>query len=85
MSCEHLTTAEAPAPRSTEGCEDCLADGHHDWVHLRQCLECGRVGCCDSSPRRHATAHFHSASHPVMRSIEPDEDWRWCFVHEEIG
>ena len=55
------------------------------WVALRQCLVCGDVGCCDSSPERHATAHFHETTHPVMESAEPGEDWRWCFVHHTTG
>ena len=61
-------------------CAECLSEGTH-WVALRQCLECGNVGCCDSSPSRHATAHFHDTTHPVMESAEPGEDWRWCYVH----
>lgn len=61
-------------------CEDCLAEGTQ-WVSLRRCLECGKVACCDSSPRQHATAHFHEEQHPVMQSAEPGEDWRWCYVH----
>lgn len=85
MSCVHLAAAGTPAPQSTEGCQDCLAGGWDDWVHLRLCLDCGRVGCCDSSPRRHATKHHESTGHPVMRSIEPGEDWRWCFIDEKIG
>jgi hypothetical protein len=62
-----------------------VAQGFTDWVHLRQCCACGHVGCCDSSPRRHATTHFGSTGHPVMRSLEPGESWRWCFVDETIG
>ena len=62
----------------------CLADGDR-WVALRQCLECGEVGCCDSSPGQHATAHFHEATHPVMQSAEPGEDWRWCYVHHQTA
>lgn len=86
MSCQHLLAAQSrPEVSVADGCADCLAQGLHDWVHLRQCLECGRVGCCDSSPRRHATAHFHTTTHPVMRSVEPGETWRWCFVDETIG
>jgi hypothetical protein len=85
LSCTHLMEAGQPAPQSIEGCQDCLEGGYQDWVHLRECLECGRVGCCDSSPRRHATAHFHSTGHPVIRSLEPGEAWRWCFIDEEIG
>ena len=62
---------------------DCLRDGTR-WVHLRLCLTCGNVGCCDSSPQRHATKHFHRVGHPVMRSFEPGESWRWCFVDEAL-
>jgi CPA1 family monovalent cation:H+ antiporter len=87
MSCAHLTQTPLSAQPVPEhaGCPDCVAAGHHDWVHLRLCLACGHVGCCDSSPRRHASAHYAADSHPVMRSIEPNENWRWCFVDEEIG
>jgi hypothetical protein len=70
---------------TVDGCPDCVAQGHTDWVHLRQCCECGQVGCCDSSPRRHATGHFAASGHSVMRSLEPGESWRWCFVDETIG
>jgi CPA1 family monovalent cation:H+ antiporter len=83
--CEHL--AQAPSvliPKTPEGCEECLASGS-TWVHLRLCLQCGHVGCCDSSPNRHATKHFESTGHPVIRSFEPGEEWRWCFVDEELG
>ncbi len=83
--CEHLRSAPKVAKASTpEGCEECLRDGTR-WVHLRLCLACGHVGCCDSSPQRHASAHFRESSHPVMRSIEPGEAWRWCFVDEQLG
>ena len=68
---------------SADGCEDCLRIGG-EWLHLRLCLTCGHVGCCDESPNRHATAHFGATGHPVMRSFEPDESWLWCFV-DEIG
>ncbi|GLH97533.1 UBP-type zinc finger domain-containing protein [Phytohabitans aurantiacus] len=85
MICTHLASAEAAAPQSTDGCQDCLADGSRDWVHLRLCLECGRVSCCDSSPRKHATAHWHSTDHPVVRSFQPAESWRWCYVDEAVG
>lgn len=87
MSCSHLSStplAAQPVPATRE-CPDCVAGGHHDWVHLRLCLECGHVGCCDSSPRRHASAHYADSKHPVMRSIEPNENWRWCFEDEQIG
>jgi hypothetical protein len=66
---------------SAAGCEDCLAMGS-GWVHLRLCLVCGHVGCCDDSPNRHATRHFHATGHPVMRSFEPGESWGWCYVDE---
>ncbi|MGO4600142.1 Na+/H+ antiporter [Terrabacter sp. 2RAF25] len=83
--CEHLQDSGACAePRTPEGCEECLRDGT-SWVHLRLCLECGHVGCCDSSEFKHATAHFHEGGHPVMRSLEPGETWRWCFVDEVVG
>jgi monovalent cation/hydrogen antiporter len=76
--------ADDPTPLSTVGCLECLREGTK-WVHLRLCLTCGDVGCCDSSERKHATLHFRSTMHPVMRSHEPDEAWRWCFVHELLG
>lgn len=83
--CDDLIQAGSPPPQTTEGCQDCLAEGSHDWVHLRECLECGRVGCCDSSPERHASRHYLAEGHPVARSLEPGETWRWCFKHETIG
>jgi CPA1 family monovalent cation:H+ antiporter len=83
--CDHLRSAPKVAKANTpEGCEECLRDGTR-WVHLRLCLSCGHVGCCDSSPMRHASAHFRENTHPVMRSIEPGEAWRWCFVDEQLG
>ncbi len=66
---------------STQGCAECLAQGD-DWVHLRLCLSCGHVGCCDFSKNRHATRHFRTTGHPVIRSLEPREDWLWCYVDE---
>ncbi len=84
-ACEHLAAAETPkAPTTAEGCPTCLAEGL-TWVHLRSCAECGRVGCCDSSIGKHADAHFRETGHPVMRSIEPGEAWRWCYVDEVLG
>jgi Zn-finger in ubiquitin-hydrolases and other protein len=81
-ACTHLESIElTQLPPSVEGCEECLATGGK-WCHLRICLTCGHVGCCDSSPGRHATAHAVSSSHPIMRSIQPGEDWSWCFVDE---
>ena len=84
--CEHLAAHHDRfvPPRTPHGCEECLAIGD-TWVHLRLCLDCGHVGCCDSSPNRHARAHFHEDDHPVMRSFEPGEEWRWCFVDERLG
>ena len=78
--CEHLDLITDVQP-SADGCEDCLATGGQ-WVHLRICLECGHVGCCDSSPGRHASGHARSAQHPIIRSLEPGEDWSWCYVDE---
>ena len=68
-------------PNTPQGCEECLASGD-SWVHLRMCLACGHVGCCDSSKNKHATKHYHRSKHAVMRSIEPGERWIWCYVHE---
>jgi CPA1 family monovalent cation:H+ antiporter len=85
--CAHLTgaaEAASPEPLTPDGCEECLRDGD-TWVHLRLCLECGHVGCCDSSPNRHATAHFHESAHPVVRSFEVGEAWRWCYLDEQLG
>ncbi|HEX8435891.1 UBP-type zinc finger domain-containing protein [Archangium sp.] len=79
--CTHLDALRDVRPSSTAGCEDCLRFGGK-WVHLRLCLECGHVGCCDSSPNHHATKHFHATKHPVIRSFEPGEDWGWCYVDE---
>ena len=81
-SCTHLDSVEiTELPEAVEGCEECLA-AHDEWCHLRMCLTCGHVGCCDSSPNRHATAHAESSGHPIMRSVQPGEDWSWCFVDE---
>jgi CPA2 family monovalent cation:H+ antiporter-2 len=76
--CAHLAQVRPVHPGS-RGCEECLRTGD-DWVHLRVCMSCGHVGCCDDSKNRHATAHFTATAHPVMRSIEPGETWGWCFV-----
>jgi len=79
QQCKHLAQVRDVEPTTPDGCEECLASGD-EWVHLRLCLECGHVGCCDDSPNRHATKHFHKTKHPVMRSFEPGEDWGFCFV-----
>ena len=68
-------------PDSTVGCTDCLKIGGH-WVHLRLCMTCGHVACCDDSPNRHASAHAHASGHPIIRSFQPGEDWYWCYVDE---
>lgn len=78
--CEHLEAAPHVETGGDGTCAACVADGTR-WVALRECLACGHVACCDSSPKRHATAHFHDSAHPVMQSAEPGEDWRWCYVH----
>jgi hypothetical protein len=80
--CEHLDQiAVVEPPAEIAGCEDCLAIGAR-WVHLRMCHTCGHIGCCDSSPNRHATAHNESSGHPIIRSVEPGEEWSWCYVDE---
>jgi uncharacterized UBP type Zn finger protein len=80
--CTHLDTIHVTSlPENVPGCEDCLRIGGW-WVHLRLCLSCGHVGCCDSSPNRHATAHARSSEHPIIRSLEPGEDWCWCYEDE---
>jgi len=82
VTCPHVTAlGPTPEPSTLDGCEDCLADGGR-WVHLRLCLSCGKVGCCDSSPARHASKHAAAADHPVIRSFEPGETWRWCFTDQ---
>jgi uncharacterized UBP type Zn finger protein len=80
-TCGHLDQIDVDATPSSQGCEDCLRTGDR-WVHLRMCLSCGHVGCCDSSPNKHATAHFRSQDHPLVQSYEPGEDWIWCYVDE---
>lgn len=77
--CAHLNQVHNVTPRTPTGCEECLKTGGR-WVHLRLCLACGHVGCCDNSPGRHATKHFHESTHAIMRSFEPGEDWGWCYV-----
>ncbi len=81
-TCTHLDAIKVDSANST-GCEECLALGQR-WVHLRRCTSCGHVGCCDSSPGRHATAHFRATAHPIVQSYEPDEEWLWCYV-DELG
>jgi len=83
LRCRHIEGLHAKEPRTPDGCEECLASGD-GWVHLRLCLTCGHVGCCDESPNRHATKHFHATQHPIIRSFEPDDDWGYCYV-DDVG
>ena len=83
MQCTHLPEVRPVTPRTPEGCEECLKTQGR-WVHLRLCLSCGHVGCCDSSPGKHASSHARTASHPVVTSAEPGEYWRWCYF-DEVG
>jgi uncharacterized UBP type Zn finger protein len=85
--CRHLSKfarpRDEPVTPSSHGCQECLAHGDA-WVHLRLCMTCGHVGCCDDSRNRHATRHFHATKHPVVKSFEPGEDWAWCYADEEM-
>lgn len=85
--CEHLQglgTTDFPQPTTPGACEECLQEATR-WVALRECKDCGHVGCCDSSPGRHATGHYGTTQHPVMRSVMPGDTWDWCYVHELTG
>ncbi len=82
-NCTHLDQVRDVEPRTPDGCEECLRIGDR-WVHLRVCLTCGQVGCCDSSPNRHATKHHHATGHPIVQSLEPGEDWSWCYADEVV-
>ena len=79
VTCRHVDTIDFDAVPSAEGCQDCLASGGR-WVHLRLREQCGHVGCCGSSPNRHATGHSHSTGHPIVRSFEPGEEWFYCYA-----
>ena len=81
--CTHLDQISVPRPDHVAGCEDCLAIGGR-WVHLRVCRSCGHVGCCDSSPNKHATAHVHGSGHPIVSSLERGEGWSYCYI-DELG
>ncbi len=81
-ACAHVGSIRDLEPQ-THVCEECLAKGD-TWLHLRMCMTCGHVACCDDSKNKHATAHFHTTGHPIMRSIEPGEDWMWCFVDRMV-
>jgi uncharacterized UBP type Zn finger protein len=80
--CEHVTQIVEVIP-SADGCEDCLKIGGR-WVHLRLCMSCGHVGCCDNSPNRHATKHYQTSTHPITKSFEPGEDWGFCYPHDQF-
>jgi hypothetical protein len=80
-TCTHLGEIRDVSPGTPDGCEECLAMGD-TWVQLRECLTCGHIGCCDNSKNKHATKHFHATRHPIIRSFQPGEDWRWCYVDE---
>jgi len=80
-SCTHLDHIHDVKPHTPQGCEECLKTGD-DWVHLRLCLECGHVGCCDSSKNKHATKHFHHTKHPIIKSFQKGENWGWCYVDQ---
>ena len=81
VRCGHASMIRPVVPRTPQGCEECLSAGS-SWVHLRLCLTCGHVGCCDSSPGKHASRHAHVVAHPIVQSFEPGEDWRWCYFDE---
>ena len=81
-NCTHLNQIQIVKP-SAQGCEECLKTGDW-WVHLRICGICGHVGCCDQSPNKHATKHFHATGHPIVQSIEPGEDWLWCYLDKVV-
>ena len=83
--CEHFGLVnQTTKPKTPNGCEECLPIGS-GWVHLRRCLSCGHVGCCDSSTKRHATKHFQKTKHPIVRSFEPGENWEWCYIDEILA
>ena len=81
--CGHLKGSRDHRPNTPRGCEECLASGD-EWVHLRLCLTCGHVGCCDESKNKHATKHYRLMTHPVIRSFEPGEHWRYCYP-DDLG
>ena len=80
MPCTHKDTISVKNT-SVDVCQDCVEQGD-SWVHLRMCMSCGYVGCCDSSKNKHARSHFEESNHPIIRSIEPGEEWRWCYIDE---
>ena len=87
MTCEHVQQLPSPAPEPPypASCTDCTKLGESVWAHLRICLSCGHVACCDSSDGKHADKHYAHTDHPVMRSVESGEAWRWCYVDSRLG
>jgi uncharacterized UBP type Zn finger protein len=84
VACSHLDQIKVTElPAQIAGCEECLKTGDR-WLHLRMCMTCGKIGCCDSSPNKHASKHARAEGHPIIRSAEPGEDWSYCFV-DEVG
>lgn len=82
-ACIHIKEVNQSIMGNTKGCEECEKIGDQ-WVHLRLCLTCGHVGCCDSSSNKHATKHFHQTNHPIIKSYEPQEKWKWCYIDETM-
>lgn len=82
-TCTHVQQVRRVSARTPNGCEECLQTGD-TWVHLRECLTCGHIGCCDSSKNKHASAHFHATRHPIIRAYKAGEDWAWCYVDEDF-
>ncbi|OGK29898.1 hypothetical protein A3G67_00010 [Candidatus Roizmanbacteria bacterium RIFCSPLOWO2_12_FULL_40_12] len=80
-TCTHKDQIKDVKPKTPDGCEECLKSGE-SWTHLRLCLTCGHVGCCDSSKNKHATGHFKETNHPIIKSFQPGEDWKWCYIDE---
>ncbi len=84
MTCDHIKKSRTIKPKTPTGCEECLKSGD-TWVHLRLCLTCGHVGCCDQSKNKHATKHFHATKHPVIQAYKTEETWKWCYVDEVLA
>ena len=83
--CSHVDEIRAVTARTPEGCQECLEAGEAgNWFHLRMCLTCGHVGCCDSSAGKHASQHYAATGHPIVQSFQPGEDWGWCFADDEL-
>ncbi|MGB0346184.1 MAG: UBP-type zinc finger domain-containing protein [Balneolaceae bacterium] len=83
MACEHKHMVEITEPKTDIVCRDCLSSGD-SWVHLRMCMTCGYIGCCDSSKNKHARKHFYRNEHPIIRSVEPGESWQYCYIDNKM-